>query len=130
MNQKNSKLKYRFFKITDLALYILLAIIAVLAFVFIPKIYGGKGNYLYIYSAGELVKVMPLEENDVFTVYYENHYNIVVVKNGSAYVEKSDCPDQICVNSGKINRNGESIICLPFKMKMEVKSIKPPGGVI
>ena len=37
--------------------------------------------------------------------------NILVIKDGYAYMEEADCPKQICVNKGKICFTGQSITC-------------------
>lgn len=37
----------------------------------------------------------------------------VRIENGQAYVTYADCPDKICVNTGRISRAGERIICMP-----------------
>lgn len=47
--------------------------------------------------------------------------NIVVIKDGSAFMRDAECKNQICVNSGKISKKGESIICLPNKVTVEIK---------
>ena len=43
------------------------------------------------------------------------------IRDGSAYVRKSDCAGQDCVHSHEISRNGETIVCLPNKLLLEVK---------
>lgn len=48
--------------------------------------------------------------------------NELVIENGSAYMKSADCPDQICVNHKAISKNGESIICLPHAVYVEVIS--------
>ena len=48
--------------------------------------------------------------------------NTLVIKDGTARMEKADCPDQICVHHREISRNGESIICLPNQVVVSVKS--------
>lgn len=48
--------------------------------------------------------------------------NTLVIKDGAAYMEEADCPDQICVHHREISRNGESIICLPNQVVVSVKS--------
>lgn len=48
--------------------------------------------------------------------------NTLVIKDGTARMEEADCPDQICVHHREINRNGESIICLPNQVVVSVKS--------
>lgn len=47
--------------------------------------------------------------------------NTVVIKNGEVYISDADCKNQICVKSGKISKKGESIVCLPNKVTVEIK---------
>jgi hypothetical protein len=35
------------------------------------------------------------------------------IRDGSAWVVSSQCPNQICVRQGKISRPGQWIACLP-----------------
>ena len=50
--------------------------------------------------------------------------NILEIKNGEASMIEADCPDQICVHEKAISADGESIICLPNKIVVEVESDK------
>ena len=43
-----------------------------------------------------------------------------VIKNGMAYMKHADCPDKLCVNTGKICRTSEKIVCLPNRVMVEV----------
>lgn len=43
-------------------------------------------------------------------------YNKVVVKDGTVSVTESNCPNQICVQTGSISNPGEVIACLPHKL--------------
>lgn len=47
--------------------------------------------------------------------------NTVVIKDKTAYVKKADCKNQICVHTGKISKTGESIVCLPNKVTVEIE---------
>ena len=47
--------------------------------------------------------------------------NILVIKDGYAYLTYADCPDKTCVGTGKIKRTGESIICLPNKLSVIIR---------
>ena len=47
--------------------------------------------------------------------------NILVIENGLAYLNYSDCPDHTCENTGKIKYVGQSIICLPNKVSITIK---------
>lgn len=47
--------------------------------------------------------------------------NIISVKDGEVFMSDADCKNQICVNTGKISKKGESIVCLPNKVIVEIK---------
>ncbi len=47
-------------------------------------------------------------------------HGTVIIKNGYVYMDKADCDNQICVNTGKINKSGQQIVCLPNKILIEV----------
>lgn len=48
-------------------------------------------------------------------------HNTVEVKDEKVYVSSADCRDQICVNKGWITAEGESIVCLPNSVVVEVR---------
>ena len=45
----------------------------------------------------------------------------VVIEDGKAFVQHSDCPDGVCMASGRIARSGESILCAPAGVTLTVK---------
>lgn len=47
-------------------------------------------------------------------------YNLISVTDGMVVVEAADCKDQICVRHKPILSKGESIICLPHRLVVEV----------
>lgn len=47
--------------------------------------------------------------------------NTVIIKNKQVYMSYADCPDKICIAKGKISKKGESIICLPNSVSVEIK---------
>ena len=48
--------------------------------------------------------------------------NTLVIKGGVADMTSADCPDHLCVKQKAISKEGESIICLPNKVVVTVKS--------
>jgi len=46
--------------------------------------------------------------------------NIVVIEEGFVYVREADCPDKICVHHVRINKTGETIVCLPHRLVVEI----------
>ena len=47
-------------------------------------------------------------------------YNILSVTDGMVVMEAADCGDQICVHHKPISSIGESIICLPHRLVVEI----------
>ena len=45
---------------------------------------------------------------------------VLVIRNGEAYMEEADCPNQICVHHAPIRYKGETIVCLPNRIIIEV----------
>lgn len=54
-------------------------------------------------------------------------YNILVIKDGYADVTEASCPDQICVNHNRIRYSGESVVCLPNKLIVEIEGGEDNG---
>ncbi len=46
--------------------------------------------------------------------------NTVVIKDGKVSVSNADCPDKYCVNHVAVNETGETVVCLPHRMIVEV----------
>ena len=47
--------------------------------------------------------------------------NTIEIKNGKADITAATCKNQICVKHKKIEKKGESIVCLPNKVIVEIK---------
>lgn len=46
--------------------------------------------------------------------------NVLVIKDGYAYLLDATCPDKLCVQQGKISKTGQVITCLPNKLTVSV----------
>ncbi len=51
----------------------------------------------------------------------KTEHNTITIKSGKVYMSRSDCKNQICVGTGEIDKKGESIVCLPNKVTVEIK---------
>lgn len=79
------------------------------------------GAYADIMVDGTSVEKLPLDENISYTLTQDAGTNTIVVKDGVVSIESADCPDKICVEHKPIQQNGETIICLPHKLVVEIK---------
>lgn len=82
-----------------------------------------KPAVVKVYQDGEQIASYPLAENLVTAIFCEEgHYNLLLIDNGKVSVSDADCPDQLCVKQGDISRNGESIICLPHRLVLQIEA--------
>lgn len=63
----------------------------------------------------------PLSENRTETIKLsDGSYNVLKIFDGYAEVTEASCRDQICVNHFRIHYSGETIVCLPNKVVVEI----------
>lgn len=63
--------------------------------------------------------------------YTHNGYTLTVTaEDGGLHVSEADCPTQDCVHTGTISRSGQSIVCLPARIIIQLTGGQAdPGGV-
>lgn len=109
----------------DIKLVAVALIIAIVSYVIIRtvSIYTTGDAYVLVTVDNEEIERLPLNKDTTITVKGLNGFeNVLVIKDGSAYVESATCPDKICVRKGKIRYNGEAIVCLPGRVVITVIS--------
>lgn len=72
--------------------------------------------------AGELYGSYSLSQNQEILVESEYGKNKIVIENGQVSMEEADCPDRYCVAHHAISKTGETIVCLPHKLVVEIKT--------
>ncbi|PKM56544.1 MAG: NusG domain II-containing protein [Firmicutes bacterium HGW-Firmicutes-3] len=74
-----------------------------------------------VYVDGELLEVLPIDKEGIFTYETENGTNILEIHDNKAKMIKATCPDQICVKSSEIFRPSQNIVCLPHRFHVLVE---------
>ena len=111
----------KLFKKNDLILIIFLTLTSVVMLIGI-SLFSKKGATVVVSVDGKEVASFPLDEDTVFNIGgYHGGENILEVKDGKAHLTDASCPDKLCVSMGYINKSGQSIICLPNKVVIEIK---------
>ncbi len=90
---------------------------------------GESADRIQIYSWGELVYTLPLDEDCTVVIRGKNGSNTVSVKDGAVAVVHADCPDQYCVLRG-FCRGGAQIVCLPHQLVIKFLSDQTLDGVV
>lgn len=67
-----------------------------------------------------VVRECELSEDQSFELENNGITLKVVIEGGEVFVSHSDCEDRVCVNSGRISKAGQSIICAPAGVVISV----------
>ena len=117
----------------DLLVAAAIVILAVLCGfrVWLPQ--GGSGALTAVVTIdGQEADRFPVSRGEPFQVrtYTNNGYTLVVSPAGDSpilsapdglCVLESDCPNQDCVRSGVISKPGQSLVCLPARIVIELQ---------
>ncbi|MBQ1411998.1 MAG: NusG domain II-containing protein [Clostridia bacterium] len=72
-----------------------------------------------IRADGREVACLPL---DVDTVYAVSEGNVIEIRDGGVRMIRADCPDQVCVHTGRITETGQSIVCVPHRVVVTIRN--------
>lgn len=99
---------------------ILVLLLAAVGFALFFFLQAEKGGIVRVTVDGEVKVELPLSEDTLYNIETEYGYNIIQVKDGYVSIHEADCRDQICVEHRKIHLTGETIVCLPHKLVVEI----------
>ena len=122
MSTKPSSPELRPNRYDALVVLVVLALAAALAVrPFLAARAPQSGALTVVVSAdGQELDRLPLAQFGTHT-YANNGYTLTVTAAGGAVsVTQSDCPGQDCVHSGAVSRAGQSIVCLPARIVVEL----------
>ena len=105
-------------KFKDFILLIGILIVAFAAYLGIQMLSYQEAERVLVSVDGEVFGVYSLHDDQEIKI---NDTNILVIKGGEADMIHANCPDQICVDQVEISKTGETIVCLPNKVIVEVK---------
>lgn len=69
----------------------------------------------------------PLSEDTTVEIRQGIGWNILQIRDGKADITEASCPDKVCVNHRPVNGQGESLVCLPNKMVVEIENGEETG---
>ncbi len=81
-----------------------------------------EGSQVVVSVDGKEIASFPLDKDITYEIDgYEGGHNTLIIKDGAAYMSDASCPDHLCMGMGKISKNGQSIICLPNRVVVEIR---------
>ncbi len=84
--------------------------------------YGIKrqGNVVVISLDNEVYEEVNLDNNQEISIKENGSTNIIVIRDKKVYMKDATCKNHICVNHNPISKVGETIVCLPNKILIEI----------
>lgn len=79
---------------------------------------------LCIYRDGELYGQYSLKEDQEIKI---GDTNVCEIQAGKVRMTGANCPDQICVHTAEISKDGMTIVCLPNRIVLEIKDTTEEG---
>ena len=104
----------------------LLAIVSALLF-YLPRSQSGTLTVVVTVS-GQEVQRTPLSDFTAADVEHNGYALHIAAVDGGVAVTASDCPTQDCVHTGRISRAGQSIVCLPAQVAVQLVGAASPDG--
>jgi hypothetical protein len=116
----------KFAKKSDIAVVGILAAAGILLWV-LSSASGGYGTTAEIYYKSELVKRIDLSSGKDESFSVDGLPNVVFHQyaDGSSSFVQSDCPDKICIKSGRLRLVGQMAACLPNQVYVKITGKGP-----
>lgn len=80
---------------------------------------GGEGAYAVVTRGGTEIGRYDLSK-DVTVKLGDQDYNLLQIQSGAAAIIQANCGDHTCVRTGWVSREGETIVCLPHELVVEI----------
>lgn len=106
----------------DIAVISTVIILAIVIAIMIMTGSSSRTKTLRILQDGDVIEEVRLRENDEERIIEIDgkYHNTVIISGGEAGFVESDCPNQDCVNRGMISNVGQSAVCLPNHVVLEI----------
>lgn len=79
-------------------------------------------SLVVIYKDGSVYKTLPLFSDEIITIQdEEGRTNVISIKDGKANMIEANCHDKLCVHARAVRKEGQSIVCLPNRVVIEIK---------
>ena len=111
----------KWLKKRDIILIAALLLVGIITFIIWQFVYSDKGNYITVEQRGEMIGTYTLGKDTIIPLEYrDDTVNVLMIEDGFAYMKEAECPDHLCIKQGKVNKIGQTIVCLPNKVVVTV----------
>lgn len=81
-----------------------------------------KSLQVQIKSEGQVIAAIDVDETISASYPVKNKYgdNLVWIEKGEVFVKEANCKNQLCVKAGQIHKSGQTIVCLPNRVVIQI----------
>lgn len=112
-----------------LVFLVVLSFLPVIIFSYANRSSNVEYNIALISVDGEVLHHFELKDDAQQEVYVytdgHGHENTIVREGTMVTISEASCPDQLCVRQGDAYRVGDTLVCLPHRLLVEVTSDNP-----
>jgi len=116
MIDSNSKTKIKF---ADIILVVVIVLAAGFFFIY-DSYFQTAGKWAEISVDGKLIKRVLLSKTENFPVEGPAGLSEIRIADNKIWIEEAPCPHKYCQTMGKINRSGQTIICIPNRLIIKI----------
>ncbi len=110
-------------KITPADSILVVFLLALSAVWFILVFIGGRpGDVVEIHNEQGVYEVLSLDADTRISVAGPLGESVLRIEGGEVFMESSPCPAKVCIHTGKIKSAGESIVCIPNRVYVVIRS--------
>ena len=109
-------------KLSKHDIFLIAGIFSVSVLLFIAGFFAmrGSGVSVVVTVDGKAYGTYALDEDQTVPISTSYGMNLLVIEDGCVRMQEADCPDHYCVGMGRIQKDHQTIICLPHKLVVEV----------
>lgn len=101
----------------DFLLILIVLTVAAIGFLWNHQIRQKSAAQLQVQIDGQIIATYDLTKNTNVIINGANGgTNHLIIEDGAAWISEASCPDKVCVHQGRIEMNGQIIVCLPNRM--------------
>ena len=114
----------KFFRKSDILIILAITLIGIISLFIYKYKFEDKPARAEVYYKSQLVKSIELTKGQDmhFTIPQNKHVVFHLEPDGTISFEQSDCPDKICVKTGKLHTVGQTAACLPNEIFIKIVS--------
>lgn len=101
---------------------LIVAAVAVIAVLFMLWQSFNEDNLTAVITVdGEIVQTVNLSAKEEAVIIPDTEPKVkIVAENGKIFFESAECEDKLCVSCGKLEKKGDTAVCLPSKTVITV----------